>query len=311
MKAAVLIATYNGQKYLPALLDSLKRQTFRDLVLYAHDDGSKDCTPEILKEYAEDSGLDLRILDFPPTGSACANFLTMLRHIGDEDYILFCDQDDVWLEDKVEKSIAKIREIEEPRKPALVFSDLRVVDSDLNTISDSFMAYSGLDPENRRLEQLLIDNVAAGCTMLFNRELAHMAAGYKDLSNIKIHDHFLLLAAVSAGKTAFIHEPLILYRQHGGNQIGAVENRSRLSKLLSLSGSILSGKYRRDLHEWISRLARQAGEAARLEGIPEKEKALLLEFAGIEERSRKERVRFYKENGITRKKNTSWFLLWC
>ena len=139
MSLAILLATYNGEKFLAEQLDSLFSQTYSDFIIYAHDDGSTDQTVGILHQYQNKYPEKLIILDYEPTGGAKNNFYSLMQRV-DADYYMFCDQDDIWLPFKVDVSLKKIQGMELTYicMPCLVFSDLRVVDHQLNTISDSF-----------------------------------------------------------------------------------------------------------------------------------------------------------------------------
>ena len=198
MEVAVLIAAYNGEAYIGELLDSLERQTFRDFICYIHDVGSQDQTVDILRKYRDESRLSICLLDYPATGSSKANFMSMLRYVR-EPYVMFCDQDDVWLEDKIRVSLDRIRSIETGQRPAMVFSDLRVVDQDLNTIADSYMNYTGVDPRRQKPGQLLLCNIAPGCTMIINRPLFEKGMHIEDYIGINYHDHFFALLAACSG----------------------------------------------------------------------------------------------------------------
>ena len=129
---AILLATYNGEKFLREQLDSLLQQTYSDWTLYIHDDGSTDSTKEIIKEY-EQKYENITMLRYPSQKGAKNNFMSLLERV-EANYYLFCDQDDVWRKDKVEKEMARMMVLEKdfPGKPVLVFSDLYVVDINLN-----------------------------------------------------------------------------------------------------------------------------------------------------------------------------------
>ena len=108
---AILLAACNGERYLAEQLDSLLDQSFTDWRLYIHDDGSKDGTNTILKAYAGKYPNRIRLIQAPPTGGAKDNFLFLLRTV-DAPYIMFCDQDDVWMREKIEKTYRRMRMIE-------------------------------------------------------------------------------------------------------------------------------------------------------------------------------------------------------
>ncbi len=220
---AILLAVYDGERYIGELLESLCRQTCKDFTVYVHDDCSKDRTLEIIRSFQE--RLSIVVMDDPEPGrGACKSFLRMLEHV-DAQYYFFCDQDDVWLPEKVEKSLNALRSLEQENGstvPCISCCDLRVVDAELNTIAESFWGQGKLLPEIlMEFPYLAGQNFAAGCTLCFNRAMKNMAFPLR--KNIVMHDHYLLLLNVANhGVVKILHEPLILYRQHGGNVIGAV-----------------------------------------------------------------------------------------
>ena len=112
MSLAILLATYNGEKFLPEQMDSLFSQTYADFVIYAHDDGSTDQTVGILRQYEKKYPEKLVILEYEPQGGAKNNFYSLMQRI-DADYYMFCDQDDVWHPEKIEKTLKKILELED------------------------------------------------------------------------------------------------------------------------------------------------------------------------------------------------------
>ena len=154
---AVLLATYNGEKYLKEQIDSILEQMDRvpdKCALYVHDDGSTDGTCEILKEYASQYPDCVKLLEGPPQGGSTKNFMYMLSEV-EADYYMFSDQDDVWLPEKIEREYEEIKKLE--GSPALVFSDMKVVDEDLKVIDESFYSYSNLNPYRTKLNELILE----------------------------------------------------------------------------------------------------------------------------------------------------------
>ena len=216
----VLLAVFNGEKYLKQQIDSLLRQTVTDIKIVIRDDGSRDRSPQIIDDYCNKYPEKISKLVGEPTGSSKQNFAELLNKV-DSDYIMFCDQDDVWLPEKAEKTLNIMREFEGENcaTPVLVHSDLKVVDQDLNVISDSFFEFQRLNQDNITLPKLLVQNYVTGCTVMINRALKQ-ACG-KIPKECIMHDWWLALAAQLFGKIICIQEPTMLYRQHSGNQVGA------------------------------------------------------------------------------------------
>ena len=170
---AILLATYNGEKYLSEQLDSLLNQSFQKWCLYVHDDGSKDKTVSILRDYAAKYPDKIILIDAPPTGGAKYNFLFLLNVV-DAPYFMFCDQDDVWLPEKIEKTYRWMKAVEQD-KPALVFTDLQVVDQDGKLVAPRMSEYQKLNMKKSRAEDFLAENVVTGCTVMINRQLVDLA----------------------------------------------------------------------------------------------------------------------------------------
>ena len=219
---AILMATYNGEKYISAQIESLLKQTFSEFVLWVSDDCSTDSTWEILTTYAEQYPDKIKITQRKQnSGSAKYNFLEMMIDIKN-DYVMLCDQDDVWLPDKIEKTLVKMEEMEErfgSDVPILVHTDLRVVDNNLEMITPSFRWAMHSDFNRIAFHQVLIQNTVTGCTVMYNQALA----GVLDCEPLYcvMHDWWLQLVAAAFGKIGHLDESTVLYRQHGNNAVGA------------------------------------------------------------------------------------------
>jgi len=229
----VLLATYNGARFLREQIESILSQDYQALCILAADDGSQDDTPAILAEYAERFPKRLRVLGgAAPTGSAKANFLRLMHHAS-EAYVCFSDQDDVWLPSKVKLSLETMQALEQrhsAQAPLLVFTDLRVVDQHLQTLHPSMWALAGIEPENaKRLQRLLAQSIVTGCTMMINRPLLELARQMQPQATM--HDRWIGLLAASMGATAFVREPQVLYRQHDSNVVGATIRDNSLQGL--------------------------------------------------------------------------------
>ena len=220
----ILLALYNGAEYLSAQTDSIIAQTETDWHLYICDDGSSDESFAIAESYARRYPDRITaVKNEVPTGSSCGNFMSMLRR-SDAEYIMFCDQDDIWCPDKVSRTLAAMREAD-TGCPVLVHTELEIVDEKVNTLHRSFTGFQGLDPRCRSLNRLLAQNNVTGCTVMINRQLADIVKK-AHAEDMLMHDWWAALAAAAFGRVVFIDEPLIKYRQHGGNVLGAVDNRS-------------------------------------------------------------------------------------
>ncbi len=235
----VLLATYNGAKYLPAQLDSLLAQTHQNFRLLVSDDGSSDATMAILETYRARFGARLVLVPNAQRGMGVVrnfeNLMAASLHDGVAAWVAFSDQDDVWLPLKIELCLQEIMRMEQEGGaglPCLVHSDLTVVDEHLNVISESFARYQRMDPWQCSPLSLLSVNQVTGCTMMVNRTLLQMALPLPH--ETIMHDWWCGLVSGS-GRRRFVSTPLILYRQHGANQVGAKDRslKTRLFRLLT------------------------------------------------------------------------------
>ncbi len=306
---AILLATYNGAEYIEEMLDSVDKQTRGDFTVYIHDDGSTDNTMDIVRNHIKDKS-NYKIMEFKSKPGAKYNFMEMLRRV-DAKYYMFADQDDVWFEDKVEKLILKMSEAERDGEdvPLLVHHDMMVVDDNLNAISASFIRYLGRDINRNSLNQLLIDNTAAGTTMLINRALRDKAILINNVDDVPMHDHWLMCVAAATGKIYVIDEPLIFYRQHESNVMGA-DTESKVGKVLRNAKDIVTGEFarnKRKFHDTEINLARQL---MYVPGVDIKTRKFLVDLINIRDRSKYKRIKFYRDNGLDRNENSIWMRLW-
>lgn len=235
MTITILLATYNGARYLPEQIASLQAQTYRDWTLVVRDDHSTDGTPYLLAAAAR-SDRRIRVL---PGGEdrlgVVGNFgeLLLAAELAGAPYVAFCDQDDVWQPEKLAKLLAATQAAEDEHGtdiPIVTCGDLAVVDADLNVQAESFWAHTRLGPPtDKPLAALLVQNFAPGCSMLLNRTAASWC--HPMPCDVFMHDWWALLGAASIGRIVAVHEPLTLYRQHGRNQVGATGFWQKLNPL--------------------------------------------------------------------------------
>lgn len=224
---AICMATYNGEQYIEEQISSIMKQTYKDFVLFIHDDGSKDTTNEILAKLKERYGQQMEVIQgkLEYGGSAKDNFAGLLNYVKNKynfRYFMFSDQDDVWLPEKIAVSMEKMLELEHSNDvPILVHTDLKVVDENLEILGESFIKYRALNPEKKDINHLLAQNNVTGCTMLWNKALNDkIDLGRKEVA---MHDWWFSTTAALFGEIAFVNQPTILYRQHGNNTVGATK----------------------------------------------------------------------------------------
>ena len=221
---AIVLCTFNGSKYIEALMDSIIVQTYENWELWISDDGSKDNTISVVRQYAKFYPEKIHILpEHAPLG-ACTNFLKTLTgaQLNEAEYYMFADQDDVWFPDKIEKLVAAMRMEEQSERketPLLIHSDCRVTDQNLQTIASSFTEYMGYNQSMKSLPHLLVQNNVVGASVLFNRALRNRIHSVPQ--SAVMHDHWIALVAAAFGRIGYLPEATYDYRQHAENVIGA------------------------------------------------------------------------------------------
>lgn len=289
----ILLATYNGEKYIKEQLDSILKQDYDNWIVRACDDASSDKTYDILMEYKNAYPTKFIVeRNEKGTGSAKLNFFNLIKNSTCE-YVMCCDQDDVWLPNKISLTIEKMKETETDHTPVLVHTDLKVVDQDLNVLSDSFFEYSQL---NKSLEykDTLIQNSVTGCSLMMNRALVSLVQKESDFQDILMHDWLITVLAAGTGKIAFVDCPTILYRQHSVNSVGAKQYGISL---------FLSKLKESDIRKSLVDTTLQAGQIAKTyqEELGEELYQLTYEYSKLFTQGKIHRVRFYIKNKVMKK----------
>lgn len=210
----ILVSTWNGREYLAALLDSLlAQQTDAPIRILARDDGSSDGTRELLAAYAADNPC-LRIIEGRNLG-VIGSFHELLKSADpDARLFMFCDQDDVWLPDKVAAALdCMTAEVEAP-EPVLYCARSMVTDEGLEPTGPT------VDHDGPSFANALVQNIAPGHTMMFNRPLLEAARDHYAGEAMIMHDHWAYLIGAGLGRVHFDHAWHTLYRSHGDNVIG-------------------------------------------------------------------------------------------
>lgn len=236
----ILLASHNGAAFLRHQLLSIANQSHTNWRLVVSDDGSDDETKEIVQDFAAscETPDQVSLIDGPQTGESSANFLKLVAECYREgDYIAFCDQDDVWFNNKLERALELI-EKERNDTPILYGSRTSIVDENLNEIGVSPL-FSG----PFCFENALVQSYAGGNTMLMSPQAAQIAwQAAKRAPKLVTHDWFFYQLISGAGGTIiYDSEPTLYYRQHDRNIIGS--NMGLLSKFRRIAG-LFSGKYK-------------------------------------------------------------------
>lgn len=306
-EVAILLATYNGEQFLKEQLDSIVNQSFQDFVCYIHDDGSTDKTISILQTYANKYPDKFKILNYPGGQGAAGNFLSLMNYAVNnckEKYYFFSDQDDVWLKNKVELELKKLKQAEKNDKPTLIYCDQIIVDEKLKIISKSGMNYSKRSHENDNLKHLAFENNAPGCVIGINRSLLVLANNIYNKSNIVMHDWWIMLVAICWGEINYLDKPLMLYRQHGDNTLGAEKKdlKSKVNKYLNNLGQSLKNK-----NNHVKKCERQLIELGNIKE-PTKFSATIQELSKICKKNKIKKIQYFFNNGYIREPFTLLFV---
>jgi glycosyltransferase involved in cell wall biosynthesis len=237
----ILLSTYNGEKYLEELINSLKAQTYPNIEIIARDDNSHDLSIKILEKQ------NIKIIRGENVG-AKKSFEILLKYTlrnTSNNYFMFCDQDDVWSDNKITDSIKLMKTLEKKfgkQTPLLVHTDLQVVNEQLKQLHASFWKYENINPKRNSLNELLLQNTITGCTLLINRKLAELSLPIGKAAIM--HDWWIALVASSFGKIGVLEKVTLKYRQHENNKIGAVKFTffNGISKIL-LNNNILKKNF--------------------------------------------------------------------
>ncbi len=239
----IILASYNGAPYVPAQIDSLLNQSSRNWRLTIRDDGSLDDTLDLCRGYARRYPDRIHVLeDNLGNLGFLGNFARLLASTT-APYVMYCDQDDVWLPEKVELSYRAIRQWEDtlgPQTPVAVYTDAQVVASDLTPISNSLLRYiRRVNATADNLPRMCMAPPCYGCTMILNRPLARLIDGYP--RGTLSHDWWTGLVASAFGRLAFLDCAPILHRRHSINL--STTTKSSLSTYLRQRPSISAHRH--------------------------------------------------------------------
>lgn len=233
----ILMATYNGASYIRTQIQSLQAQTLTDWKLYIHDDGSSDDTMSILKEMkAIDSRINI-IEDGIRFHESGLNFMHLLK-FSKAPFCIFCDQDDIWLENKLELMLRFI-EAKDNTIPQAVYSNSYVYIPETSDIS----GYATLCFPKKLKDVLFLNSGIQGCALMFNAALRDICKNAPDI--VAMHDHVLTVCAAALGELSYLNKRLMLYRRHQSTVTGPTAKKlsDRYNSFFDMDKTVMSHKH--------------------------------------------------------------------
>ncbi len=215
----IVLSTYNGEQFLSEQLDSILNGTHQNFTIEVSDDCSTDRTVSIVKQYIEKYPQKISLHVNEKNLGYTMNFLEGLKR-SQAPYVMFCDQDDIWMPEKIEHTLAHMNKIEKnhENEPVLVYSDAMMFDSKSGDEMGLFHKNSHLSTEKVDISHLLIENKCIGCTVMLNQRVRDYLVQLPE--GIRVHDWWLALICSSFGQIGYLDEPTLYYRQHSKNMIG-------------------------------------------------------------------------------------------
>lgn len=203
----VLLAAYNGEKYIRQQIESIRQQTYSNIYLYIRDDGSKDGTVQILQEYEKEERITVI---YGENLGHTPSFMNLLDYNNEAEYYAYSDQDDVWLPDKIEKAVQQLQKRKKDI-PVLYFSNYDYYNADMEYIKTG---------NNKILKpsfaNSLVEPLALGFTQVFNkkaREILRMEVEYP----VYGHDWWTYMICAGMGEVIYDSTPRVKYRRHAQN----------------------------------------------------------------------------------------------
>lgn len=213
-KVQVLLSTYNGEAYIEEQLQSILQQTYQNIVILIRDDGSSDSTVPIIQKFMDMYSDKICFIKGSNVG-VIESFFYLLQSVDlDASYYCFCDQDDVWMNDKVERAVQSLHLCD---TAGMYFSSTMLTDQSLNPIK----VWPASPQKAPHFYNALVQNIAVGATMVINKAARDLIVSRSlNMKNIQMHDWWIYLCVSAFGKVYYDERPTIYYRQHNNNVVG-------------------------------------------------------------------------------------------
>ncbi len=218
MTVDIILAAYNGEKYIKEQINSILDQSYENFHLYIRDDASTDGTLSAVNEAADDKRVTV-IKRQINSGNAKVAFFDLIRQTT-ADVVFFSDQDDIWDKDKLKDMLSLFEGI---KTPLMVFSDCSVINEAGELVHPSMNKRQHISPKRTALNHLLVQNCVTGCTAAVNRALINIL---KEPENIPVHDWWIACVCAIFGELKYLDKSTVLYREHQSNLCGPKDMNS-------------------------------------------------------------------------------------
>lgn len=218
----ILMATYNGADFLHQQINTILNQTYTNWRLIIRDDGSSDATLDIIENYVLSYPDRIKIVDKGTSNLGSSKSFERLLDFVESDYFMFSDQDDIWCKEKIEccfKEMLRIEALYGKNIPLMVCTDAKCIDSEGKEICESFFTSQKFIDTTKNEISLLALNIVQGSTAFMNKKVIDRV---RPFPNYVQHDQWIAVITAHYGKISYLHEPLLFYRQHGHNVLGAL-----------------------------------------------------------------------------------------
>ncbi len=221
----ILLPVYNGEKYLREQIESILKQTNQNWILKIRNDGSKDKSQYIISKFCKKYPSKIVQIDCPKENVGLVQSINYLQQASPHgDYIMFADQDDIWLPHKIDKSLQEVKNLENGNTslPVMVCSDVKCVDQNLDLLEESFFVSQKFPKDILGdVNKMAALNIIQGCTIMINKSAAKLIFPMPLI--MSIHDMWIGLICAYFGTVRYIETPLMLYRQHSDNVAGSID----------------------------------------------------------------------------------------
>lgn len=245
-KVIICMSTYNGENYIEQQIESLFNQTYKNIDIYVRDDGSIDNTIKILEKYESEG--KIHFIKGKNVGVVNSFYECLKEAYKNADFFAYCDQDDKWHEDKIERAVIQLNK-EKEDIPVLYFSEFNYCDENLKFVNKSSVNKKGTSFENS-----IVECISFGISEVFNKVLAQkiLDSGTEDVC---FHDWWAYMIAAGLGKVIYDNEPTVDYRRTGSNV--SPSGKAGISLQIYRIKKFVMGKYFKNIRKQINKYSLQ------------------------------------------------------